>query len=45
MSIVGKGLVKMRIIFSAVLMLLIVLAVGVCLWLYDNDDDNWGNFV
>ena len=35
----------MRIIFSAVLMVLIVLAVGVYLWFYDDDNDDWGNFV
>jgi hypothetical protein len=34
----------MRILFSAILMLLIVLAVGVYLWFYDDDND-WGNFV
>lgn len=34
---------KMKILCSAILMLLIILTVGVYLWFCDNDDD-WGNF-
>lgn len=36
---------KMKILCSAILMLLIILTVGVYLWFCDNDDDDWGNFV